>query len=141
MYLGSGDNGTGGDGDGEYGIGHVGQIDDVDGDGFVNDYIGAVTEEDEFRTEAYFEIYSIGGELVDLGVKAEVIEKAGSWYSYQDERIGQGRENVKQYLEDHPEVAEKIALEIKSSLGLIKELEESDLIEDQEIDKTVKSSE
>ena len=68
VYLGSGDNGTGGDGDGEYGIGHVGQIDDVDGDGFVNDYIGAVTEEDEFRTEAYFEIYSIGGELVDSGI-------------------------------------------------------------------------
>ena len=43
---------------------------------------------------------SYNGELVDLGVKAEVIEKAGSWYSYQDERIGQGRENVKQYLED-----------------------------------------
>ena len=84
---------------------------------------------------------SYNGELVDLGVKAEVIEKAGSWYSYQDERIGQGRENVKQYLEDHPEVAKKIALEIKSSLGLIKELEESDLTEDQEIDKTVKSSE
>ena len=84
---------------------------------------------------------SYNGELVDLGVKAEVIEKAGSWYSYQDERIGQGRENVNQYLEDHPEVAEKIASEIKSSLGLIKELEESDLIEDQEIDKTVKSSE
>ena len=84
---------------------------------------------------------SYNGELVDLGVKAEVIEKAGSWYSYQDERIGQGRENVKQYLEDHPEVAEKIALEIKSSLGLIKELEESDLTEDQEIDKTVNSSE
>ena len=84
---------------------------------------------------------SYNGELVDLGVKAEVIEKAGSWYSYQDERIGQGRENVKQYLEDHPEVAKKIALEIKSSLGLIKELEESDLTEDQEIDKTVNSSE
>ena len=58
---------------------------------------------------------SYNGELVDLGVKAEVIEKAGSWYSYKDERIGQGRENVKQYLEDHPDVAESIALEIKNS--------------------------
>ena len=84
---------------------------------------------------------SYNGELVDLGVKAEVIEKAGSWYSYQDERIGQGRENVKQYLEDHPEVAENIASEIKSALGLIKELEESDVIEDHETEKTVKSSE
>ena len=84
---------------------------------------------------------SYNGELVDLGVKTEVIEKAGSWYSYQDERIGQGRENVKQYLEDHPEVAENIASEIKSALGLIKELEESDVIEDHETEKTVKSSE
>ena len=84
---------------------------------------------------------SYNGELVDLGVKAEGIEKAGSWYSYQDERIGQGRENVKQYLEDHPEVAENIASEIKSALGLIKELEESDVIEDHETEKTVKSSE
>jgi len=84
---------------------------------------------------------SYNGELVDLGVKAEVIEKAGSWYSYQDERIGQGRENVKQYLEDHPEVAENIASKIKSALGLIKELEESDVIEDHETEKTVKSSE
>ena len=83
----------------------------------------------------------LNGELVDLGVKAEVIEKAGSWYSYKDERIGQGRENVKQYLEDHPEIAENIALEIKSSLGLIKELEQDNLIEDNEIDKTAKSSE
>ena len=52
---------------------------------------------------------SYNGELVDLGVKAEVIEKAGSWYSYKDERIGQGRENVKKYLEDHSDVAESIA--------------------------------
>jgi len=84
---------------------------------------------------------SYNGELVDLGVKSEVIEKAGSWYSYKDERIGQGRENVKQYLEDHPEVAENLALEIKNSLGLSKELEESDLIEDSETNKTLKSSE
>jgi len=84
---------------------------------------------------------SYNGELVDLGVKSEVIEKAGSWYSYKDERIGQGRENVKQYLEDHPEVAKNLALEIKNSLGLSKELEESDLIEDSETNKTLKSSE
>jgi recombination protein RecA len=84
---------------------------------------------------------SYNGELVDLGVKAEVVEKAGSWYSYKDERIGQGRENVKQYLEDHPEIAESIALEIKSSLGLIKEIEETDLVEEDELNKTVKSIE
>jgi recombination protein RecA len=84
---------------------------------------------------------SYNGELVDLGVKAEVIEKAGSWYSYKDERIGQGRENVKKYLEDHSDVAESIALEIKNSLGLVKELEESDLVEDDGEDKIAKSLE
>ncbi len=84
---------------------------------------------------------SYNGELVDLGVKAEVVEKAGSWYSYKDERIGQGRENVKQYLEDHPDVAESIALEIKNSLGLAKELEESDSLEDDGSDKKAKSIE
>ena len=84
---------------------------------------------------------SYNGELVDLGVKAEVIEKAGSWYSYKDERIGQGRENVKKYLEDHSDVAESIALEIKNSLGLVKELEESDLVEDDGDDKIAKSLE
>ena len=84
---------------------------------------------------------SYNGELVDLGVKAEVVEKAGSWYSYKDERIGQGRENVKQYLEDHPDVAESISLEIKNSLGLVKELEESDSLEDDSSDKKAKSIE
>ena len=84
---------------------------------------------------------SYNGELVDLGVKAEVVEKAGSWYSYKDERIGQGRENVKQYLEDHPDVAESIGLEIKNSLGLAKELEESDSLEDDGSDKKAKSIE
>ena len=84
---------------------------------------------------------SYNGELVDLGVKAEVVEKAGSWYSYKDERIGQGRENVKQYLEDHPDVAESISLEIKNSLGLSKELEESASLEDDESDKKAKSLE
>ena len=84
---------------------------------------------------------SYNGELVDLGVKAEVIEKAGSWYSYKDERIGQGRENVKKYLEDYPDMAESIALEIKNSLGLVKELEESDLVEDDGDDKIAKSLE
>ena len=48
------------------------------------------------------------GELIDLGVKANIIEKSGSWFSYDDVRIGQGRENVKTYLRDNPEIADKI---------------------------------
>ncbi|MEE2830154.1 MAG: recombinase RecA [Myxococcota bacterium] len=48
------------------------------------------------------------GELVDMGLDAELIRKSGSWYSYQDERMGQGREQARQYLVDHPEVAQAI---------------------------------
>tara|TARA_B110000263_G_scaffold148368_1_gene128701 strand:- start:25 stop:495 length:471 start_codon:yes stop_codon:yes gene_type:complete len=84
---------------------------------------------------------SYNGELVDLGVKAEIIEKAGSWYSYNEERIGQGRENVKQYLEDNPETAKSIAFEIKKSLGLIKDIEEVELEKDSSIEKTAITSE
>ena len=84
---------------------------------------------------------SYNGELVDLGVKAEIVEKAGSWYSYKEERIGQGRENVKQYLEDNPETAKSIAAEIKKSLGLTKDSEENKPEEDKVIEKTAKTSE
>ncbi len=59
------------------------------------------------------------GELIDLGVKAELVEKAGSWFSYDGERIGQGRENVKNYLREHPEMAEKLEKQIRENAGLI----------------------
>jgi len=66
IYLETDDNGSGG-GDGD-GIGHVGEIEDWEGDGYVNDYIGGVTEDGEFRTEAYFEIYDFeNDEIVDSG--------------------------------------------------------------------------
>jgi len=84
---------------------------------------------------------SYNGELVDLGVKAEVIEKAGSWYSYKEERIGQGRENVKQYLEENPETAVYIASEIKKCLSPVKEPNELDIPEADVIKKSVKTSE
>ncbi|MCF3974015.1 recombinase RecA [Paracoccus salsus] len=66
----------------------------------------------------YGEGISKMGELVDLGVKAGVVEKSGAWYSYGDERIGQGRENAKQYLRDHPEMAYSIEDRIRASHGL-----------------------
>ena len=77
---------------------------------------------------------SYNGELVDLGVKSEVIEKSGSWYSYKEERIGQGRENVKQYLADNPEIADNIGSEIKEKMGIGSDLTnlEEDLSEDEE---------
>ena len=58
------------------------------------------------------------GELIDLGVKAGVVEKSGAWYSYGDERIGQGRENAKQFLRDNPQVALAIEDRIRASHGL-----------------------
>ena len=58
------------------------------------------------------------GELIDLGVKAGVVEKSGAWYSYGDERIGQGRENAKQFLRDNPEKAMAIEDKIRASHGL-----------------------
>ena len=66
----------------------------------------------------YGEGISKTGELVDLGVKAGVVEKSGAWYSYGDERIGQGRENAKQFLKDNPAVAHEIEDKIRASHGL-----------------------
>ena len=66
----------------------------------------------------YGEGISKTGELIDLGVKAGVVEKSGAWYSYGDERIGQGRENAKQFLRDHPDMALQIEDKIRASHGL-----------------------
>jgi recombination protein RecA len=66
----------------------------------------------------YGEGISKTGELVDLGVKAGVVEKSGSWYSFKDERIGQGRENAKLFLKQNPGVAAEIEDRIRASHGL-----------------------
>ena len=58
------------------------------------------------------------GELLDLGVKGGMVNKSGSWFSYGDERIGQGRENAKQYLRDNPRIAHEIESRIRASHGL-----------------------
>jgi recombination protein RecA len=59
------------------------------------------------------------GALVDLGVKANLVEKSGSWLSYNGERIGQGRENAKQFLKDNPKIANEIEMAIRANAGLI----------------------
>jgi len=69
----------------------------------------------------YGEGISKTGELIDLGVKAGVVEKSGSWYSYGDERIGQGRENVRVFLKDNPDIAERIEHQVRANEGLIEE--------------------
>ena len=67
----------------------------------------------------YGEGVSKMGELIDLGVKANVVEKSGSWFSYNSERIGQGRENAKQFLRDNPDMANAIETAIRQNAGLV----------------------
>ena len=67
----------------------------------------------------YGEGISKTGELVDLGVKAGVVEKSGAWFGYKGQRLGQGRENSKQFLKDNPAVAQAIEREIRKHAGLI----------------------
>jgi recombination protein RecA len=69
----------------------------------------------------YGEGVSKMGELVDLGVKAGVVEKSGSWFSYDSQRIGQGRENAKIFLKQNPEVAARIEAAVRQNAGLIAE--------------------
>ena len=66
----------------------------------------------------YGEGISKTGELIDLGVKAGVVEKSGSWYSYNDQRIGQGRENAKKFLKENSDVAQAIETAVRSNAGL-----------------------
>ena len=67
------------------------------------------------------------GELIDLGVKANVVEKSGAWFSYDSQRLGQGRENAKTFLKDNPEIAAEIEGKIRQNAGLlINELQAND---------------
>jgi recombination protein RecA len=61
------------------------------------------------------------GELIDLGVKAGVVEKSGAWFSYDSQRIGQGRENAKQFLKENPDLAAKIEAAVRQNSGLVAE--------------------
>ncbi|MBN2008676.1 recombinase RecA [candidate division KSB1 bacterium] len=76
--------------------------------------------------EAEFDImYGTGisreGDIIDAAVKYEVIEKSGTWFSYGSERLGQGRENVKRFLLENPDIYEDIELKVRKVLGLVKE--------------------
>ena len=69
----------------------------------------------------YGEGVSKNGELIDLGVKAGVVEKSGAWFAWKSERIGQGRENAKTFLKNNPDIAGKIETAIRQNAGLIAE--------------------
>ena len=62
------------------------------------------------------------GEIIDLGVQADIIDKSGAWYSYKDEKIGQGRENTKQFLKDNPDMLDEIEGIIRSNSDTVEEL-------------------
>ena len=67
----------------------------------------------------YGEGISKVGELIDLGVKANVVEKSGAWFSYDSTRIGQGRENAKQFLRDHRDMADAIEKRVRDQSGVV----------------------
>jgi len=79
---------------------------------------------------------SKSGELIDLGSKADVVEKSGAWYAYKGEKIGQGRENAKIYLEQNPTVAAEIEMAIRAKAALIsKKIEGNPVVVKPETDK------
>ena len=80
-----------------------------------------------FRSAEFDIMYGQGisreGDLLDLAVDQRIIDKSGAWFSYAGERLGQGRENVKQYLKEHPEIRDAIELKVRTELGLVRHTE------------------
>jgi recombination protein RecA len=76
-----------------------------------------------FKQVEFDIMYGVGvsktGELIDLGVKAGIVEKSGAWFSYDGQRIGQGRENAKAFLAQNPDIANKIEAQVRQNAGLI----------------------
>jgi recombination protein RecA len=79
-----------------------------------------------FREAEFDIIYGEGiskeGDLLDLGVAQNLIEKSGSWFSYKGERIGQGRENARQFLKDNQDIRTAVDTELRKQLGLAKDV-------------------
>ncbi len=80
-----------------------------------------------FRDAEFDIMYGTGisreGDVIDVAVRHNIIQKSGTWFSYGEERLGQGRENVKQYLTQNPDLLKKIALQAREALGLVKKVE------------------
>src|ERR1700750_868311 len=88
----------------------------------VKNKLAAPFREAEFDI-VYGEGISREGDLIDLGVAQNMVEKSGSWYSFKGERIGQGRENARQFLKDNPDIRAKVDAELRKTLGLNKSAE------------------
>ena len=79
----------------------------------------------------YGEGISKHGEIIDMGVKAEIVEKAGAWYSYDSQRIGQGKENARKFLIENPEISDEIERKVREEAGLlVKEMENPAIAEE-----------
>src|SRR4029077_8592854 len=80
-----------------------------------------------FREAEFDVMYGEGiskyGDLIDLGVEKRIIEKSGAWFAYGGERLGQGRENAKQFLRDNPDIARTIEDRVRRELGLTRDTE------------------
>jgi recombination protein RecA len=89
-----------------------------------------------FKMAEFDVVYGSGisreGLLVDLGVDARVVEKSGAWYSYGETRLGQGRENAKQFLKDNPDIAEEVESQLKVAMGIVKSAGAADSTEESE---------
>ncbi len=87
-----------------------------------------------FRQAEFDIMYNSGisrvGDILDLGVKHEIVKKSGTWFSYGDERIGQGRENAKKYFTDNPALAQEVEAKIKAAVGLAGQGKENEKPED-----------
>ena len=86
---------------------------------FVKNKVAPPFRECEFDI-MYGEGISKEGDLIDLAVVRNIVEKSGSWFSYSGERLGQGRENVKNFLKENTELRDRIEKDVKVALGLIK---------------------
>jgi recombination protein RecA len=75
-----------------------------------------------FKTAEFDILYGEGisreGEIIDMGVVAKVVEKSGSWYAYQGEKIGQGKDNAREFLRENPDIAHEIENKVRESLGV-----------------------
>ncbi|MEC7705950.1 MAG: DNA recombination/repair protein RecA, partial [Pseudomonadota bacterium] len=92
-----------------------------------------------FRTVEFDIMYGEGisktGELLDLGVSAGLVEKSGSWFSYGNQRIGQGRENAKTFMRENPDIANELETAIRSNAGLVQEqMMDTSIANEEEID-------
>ena len=92
-----------------------------------------------FRTVEFDIMYGEGisktGELLDLGVSAGLVEKSGSWFSYGNQRIGQGRENAKTFMQENPDIANELETAIRSNAGLVQEqMMDTSIVNEDEVD-------